>query len=145
MGLSTSWRKDDQSPCRWSHMRSADDRARFAVIGNIGVRFGKTAASSGRLWRPVSLSLSRRGFATTKRSREFCSQLNSSLASTAYRQCRRLPSRLPLAGWISLDSRVGLHSKLRWKTWDRLLLEARICDSSPVLPDRAQVQWDRSD
>ena len=43
MGLGTSRHKDDQLPCCRSRMRSADDRARFAGIGNKGVRFGKTA------------------------------------------------------------------------------------------------------
>ena len=44
MGIGTSRHEDEQLPCRRSRMRSADDRARFAGMGDkLGVRFGKTA------------------------------------------------------------------------------------------------------
>ena len=100
MTLGTSRHEDDLLPCHRSRMRSADDHARFAGIGNKGVRFGKqlimkpssanvrsTATPSVCSWAWVCVGLWWRGEESG-----FYGQLNTSLASTAYRLCRRLAS-----------------------------------------------------
>ena len=80
--------------------------ARFAGMhGRQGVRFGKTGEANPRStstptasvcgWAWVRVDLRRRGVESG-----FQSQLNWSLASTAYRRRRRLASCLPLAGRI---------------------------------------------
>ena len=130
------------------------NRARFAGIRNKGMRFGKnsckfwsTSTAGVCSWACVRVDLQRRGVESG-----FCSQVNSSLASTAYRQHRRLASRLPLAGRIK---EMQTHELQCTQSYDEnhhfeiafgfgSKHEAVIVTGHglpPISPDRAHVQW----